>query len=109
MRMTRCCAYAKCGVVLAYKNPNKFQELNNQIYCSLKCLQDQYQGLGFQGAIHQVHQKFGPDHPVTRQIQFMRQELAWYRKREDLDDRGYIAKIKEALNDFRAIKETERN
>jgi hypothetical protein len=94
MRMTRCCANPQCCIAMPYVDPKKIKEANGRVYCSLKCLRDQYATLSYDGAIHLVHQKFGPDHPVTKQIQKMRKELADFRKKVDLDDRKYIGKMK---------------
>lgn len=55
---------------------------------------EDWQNIGFDKAVHEVHQKFGPEHPVTKRIQEMRKELATYRKHCDFDDRRYIGKMK---------------
>lgn len=69
------CAFDGCRIVLLTSQSHKHQVLNNRRYCSLKCLKRQYRGLAHSGAVHLVHQTFGPDHPVTKQIQEMYSEL----------------------------------
>jgi hypothetical protein len=81
------CSYDGCRIDMRYTNPRKSQVLNNNRYCSKACLDKQYQGLGIDGAVHLIHQTFGPTHPVTKQIQKMRVELADLRKDTDYLDK----------------------
>jgi len=104
----RTCAFDGCRVDLQYTNPNKFQVLNDRRYCSLDCLKKQYRSLGIDGAVHLVHQVFGPEHPVTAQIQKMRFELKVLREHADLEDRKYMGKIKAMENHFKLCKASEK-
>ena len=66
------CHYDGCRIDMRYTNPNKAQVLNDNRYCSIDCLKKQYSSLGFSGALHIIHQTFGPEHPVTKTIQRLR-------------------------------------
>lgn len=104
----RMCAFDGCRIALSYVNSNKHQVLKDRRYCSLKCLQKQYFSLSYNGAIHLIHQSFGPDHPVVKQIQLMRKELAELRKDTDYLDkmaRGYEHQDK---NFIKLIKGSEK-
>lgn len=84
--MSKACAYDGCRNALEYFK-NTVKEFNGRKYCSHLCLKDQFKGLREEGAIHFVHQSFGPDHPVTEQIQKMRSQLAEFRKDTDYLER----------------------
>lgn len=61
---------------------------------------------GYKTAVHEVHQKFGPEHPVTKKIQEMHKELTTHRKHLDYEDRKYIGRIKRAMNEKNNYGET---
>jgi transcriptional regulator NrdR family protein len=75
---------------IEYEDIVTIKEYDHKRYCNHKCLKADLQSLGFDGAVHAVHQKFGTDHPVTRQIQSMRSELKNLRKVTDWDDHKLI-------------------
>lgn len=81
-------------------------KLGKQNYCSQLCLENHLQSLRYPGAVHHVHQTFGPEHPVTKQIQAMYQELKQSRKDLDPEQRRkrgqyyfdkYLRKIEKCL------------
>lgn len=87
------CKHCNESIDELYLYSPPLKRYNGNTYCSQECLQKNLQALGFDGAVHAVHQKFGPDHPVTKQIQMMRRELKRYRKeyscslyRQDAED-----------------------
>jgi hypothetical protein len=104
----RTCRYDGCRIALSYVEISKIKELKNRYYCSHECLENQYKSLGFDGAIHLVHQKFGSLHPVTKKIQEMREELATLRKDTDYDERATKGRIKEEQNFARLLKTSEK-
>lgn len=68
-------------------------KLGKQNYCSQLCLENHLQSLRYPGAVHHVHQTFGPDHPVTKQIQKMYEELKLYHRSVDVDRRRLRGKF----------------
>lgn len=107
MRVHRACAYDGCKNALEYfKNTLKF--MNGRFYCSHECLDKQYSNLGYKGALHFVHQQFGPNHPVTKQIQKMKIELSSFKKDTDYEDRACVGWIKAAENEARNARLSEK-
>ena len=104
----RICAFDGCRIVLNYTNPEKHQVLNDRRYCSLDCLKKQYSSLSFEGAIHLVHQVFGPEHPVTKVIQKMRHQHKINNKFIDAENRRIIGKNYEDANFKRLCHMTEK-
>jgi hypothetical protein len=83
-RMRKC---KQCSISLKKLHAKEYKDW---FYCSHKCIEASLQALGFDGAVHAVHQYFGPQHPVTKQIQKMRKELKSLRKTADLDNHEAI-------------------
>ena len=104
----RMCANDGCRVALQYTNPKKHQVLNDRRYCSLGCLKKQYKSLSYDGAIHLVHQVFGPEHPVTEQIKRLRQNHKELNKILDGEDRAYIGAIYMAQNFEKLLKDSSK-
>jgi hypothetical protein len=84
---TRVCAFDGCRKALSSVSMVKHRVLNNKRYCSLICLKKQYRSLSYEGATHLVHQAFGPEHPVTKQIKKMKEELSSLKKEIDMPTR----------------------
>ncbi len=76
---------AHCRVIVRHWGQAKME--NRRWYCSQQCLVDHYKSLSYPGAVHKVHQMFGPEHPVTKQIQKMHEELKLYHRIVDVDRR----------------------
>lgn len=74
---------AHCSTDLAYIHFDTVKVFKRRKYCSQDCLNKHYNSLSYKTAVHHVHQDFGPDHPVTKQIQKMHEELKEYRRGED--------------------------
>lgn len=104
----RYCAFDGCRIALAYTNPEKHQVLNDRRYCSFKCLKKQYNGLSFKGAIHIIHQIFGPDHPVTKIIQELRRQHKNDKKFIDAENRRIDGQHWETKNFNKLIKDSEK-
>lgn len=104
----RCCAFDGCRIALAYTDPEKHQVLNDRRYCSLKCLKKQYNSLGFKGAIHIIHQTFGPDHPVTKVIQELRDQHKKYNKEIDAENKVLIGALWENENFEKLNKKSDK-
>ena len=89
---TKRCTVSSCQKVIQNNELDYLRVIQNRFgkdkfYCSHECLRNGYSSLGYDGAIHKVHQTFGPNHPVTIQIKQMRAELANFRKDTDYHDR----------------------
>lgn len=106
---------SNCRVVLrSISSPMGFYErisckvLGKQRYCSDKCLKEHTASMSYDGAIHHVHQKFGPNHPVTLQIQQMRREIKGFRKLLDIEGKRKRGEIHEDKNFQRLCHMTEK-
>ena len=92
-------------VKIEYEDIITIKAYNHKRYCNHKCLKADLRSLGFDGAVHAVHQKFGPDHPVTKQIQMMRKALKDLRRgscpeyelyRQDCQSRNFYKNLRES-------------
>lgn len=105
---SRICAFDGCRVNMNYTNPEKHQVLNDRRYCSFECLEKQYSSLSFDGAIHIIHQTFGPMHPVTKQIKKLRYQHKNNNKFIDAENRKTIGKHWEDKNFARLCHMSEK-
>lgn len=88
-----------CSTDLQYVPFEKIKVFKRKKYCSQQCLNDHYKTLGYPGAVHHVHQMFGPEHPVTKQIQKMHAELKQKNRALDLYGKSKQG-IKHFVNNF---------
>jgi hypothetical protein len=113
---------ACCSVDLSYlfsyteiepipENPGRRMkpiQFGKELYCSQKCLQANKASLSYRGTVHAIHQEFGPNHPVTKQVQMMRREIKCYRKLLDIEGKRKRGEIHEEINFKRLCHLTEK-